>query len=105
MTALPAALLARLIRPFRPLPAPVHIQVFATLVNNMGGIAKLFLPLFFLEHFQLGYGRIGLLMGLYGAGCVAGAYLGGQLSDRFDARRLCALLLAGSGLSTFMATG
>lgn len=102
MTALPAALLARLIRPFRPLPAPVHIQVFATLVNNMGGIAKLFLPLFFLEHFQLGYGRIGLLMGLYGAGCVAGAYLGGQLSDRFDARRLCALLLAGSGLSTFM---
>jgi hypothetical protein len=70
------------------------------MINTMGGIAKLFLPLYFLERYRLPYGSIGLLMGCYGLGCVLGAYGGGALSDRLDTRKLCAALLLASGLLT-----
>lgn len=89
-----------LLAPFRGLPASVYIQSLATLINTMGGIAKLFLPLYFLERYHLPYGQIGLLMGCYGLGCFAGAYAGGALSDRMDARRLCGMLLLASGVLT-----
>ena len=100
MPALAAALAQRLVTPFRGLPAGVYIQIVATMINTMGGIAKLFLPLYFLERYRLPYGSIGLLMGCYGLGCVLGAYGGGALSDRLDTRKLCAALLLASGLLT-----
>ncbi|MCQ4146040.1 MFS transporter [Vogesella sp. AC12] len=100
MPALAATLAQRLVTPFRGLPAGVYIQIVATMINTMGGIAKLFLPLYFLERYRLPYGSIGLLMGCYGLGCVLGAYGGGALSDRLDTRKLCAALLLASGLLT-----
>lgn len=100
MPAVAAALAQRLLSPFRGLPAGVYLQIVATLINTMGGIAKLFLPLYFLEHYRLPYGQIGLLMGCYGLGCFVGAYAGGALSDRQDTRRLCRGLLLASGLLT-----
>ena len=45
MPALAAALAQRLVTPFRGLPAGVYIQIVATMINTMGGIAKLFLPI------------------------------------------------------------
>ncbi|MDT9000909.1 MFS transporter [Paucibacter sp. APW11] len=90
----------RLIRPFQGLPPSVYIQVVATLINTMGGIAKLFLPLFFLERYQISYGQIGLLMSCYGIGAFGGSYLGGVLSDKFDNRGLAAVLLTASGALT-----
>ncbi|WP_174873233.1 MFS transporter [Vogesella oryzae] len=90
----------RIASPFRGLPPSVYIQVVATLLNTMGGIAKLFLPLFFLERYQLSYSSIGLLMSCYGLGCLAGAYAGGALSDRLDARKLTAALLLAGGIFT-----
>ncbi|MEQ6291342.1 MFS transporter [Vogesella sp. GCM10023246] len=100
LSSLAPTLGRRVLTPFRGLPPSVYIQVVATLMNTMGGIAKLFLPLFFLERYQLSYGSIGLLMSCYGMGCFAGAYAGGALSDRLDARKLAAGLLLASGLCT-----
>lgn len=100
LAAIAPALGRQFITPFRGLPASVYIQVVATLINTMGGIAKLFLPLYFLERYQLSYSHIGLLMGCYGGGCLAGAYFGGVLSDRVDSRKLCGRLLAASGVLT-----
>jgi len=98
MPALLLPLPQQLLAPFRGLPRSVYVQVTATLINNMGGSTKLFLPLFFLDHYRLGYTHIGLLMGLYGLGSFVGAYFGGSLSDRFAAHRLSQGLLAASGL-------
>ena len=99
-TTLALTLGRRMLNPFRGLPPTVYVQVVATLMNTMGGIAKLFLPLYFLERYQLPYSSIGLLLSCYGLGCFVGAYAGGALSDRLDARKLAASLLLASGLLT-----
>ncbi|MCD5360386.1 MULTISPECIES: MFS transporter [Chromobacterium] len=88
----------RLIAPYRGLPTTVYIQVLCSLINNIGGITKLFLPLYLRESYQLGYGTIGLLMAAYGAGALLGSLKGGALSDRFDGRKLATLFLFTSGV-------
>ncbi|MCW3481018.1 MFS transporter [Neisseriaceae bacterium JH1-16] len=98
MPALSLPLPRQLLAPFRGLPRSVYVQVLATLINNMGGSTKLFLPLYFLEHYRLGYTHIGLLMGVYGLGSFLGAYFGGSLSDRIAPHRLTQGLLAASGV-------
>jgi len=90
----------RMLGASRGLPPTVYVQVVATLMNTMGGIALLFLPLYFLERYQLSYSSIGLLMSCYGLDCFVGAYAGGALSDRLDCRNLAASLLLASGLLT-----
>ncbi|WP_028448314.1 MFS transporter [Chitinibacter tainanensis] len=94
--------LNRIAAPFRGLPRSVYIQATATLINNMGGMAKLFLPLYFREHFNLSYAHIGWLMGVYGLGLLGGSYLGGLLSDRYDSRRIAKLMLLASGVLTLL---
>lgn len=93
-----AALLRRLSRPYRGLPPSVYIQVVCSFINNVGGISKLFLPLYLRESYQLPYNQIGMLMAFYGAGMLAGSLKGGSLTDRFDSRALGVLALAVSGL-------
>ncbi|MCD4499149.1 MFS transporter [Chromobacterium vaccinii] len=92
------ALLDRLARPYRGLPPSVYIQVVCSFINNVGGISKLFLPLYLRENYHLPYSQIGMLMAFYGAGMLAGSLKGGSLSDRFDSRALGVLALAVSGL-------
>lgn len=92
------SLLRRLSRPYRGLPPSVYIQVACSFINNVGGISKLFLPLYLRESYQLPYSQIGTLMAFYGAGMLAGSLKGGSLSDHFDSRALGVLALALSGL-------
>ncbi|WP_031296910.1 MFS transporter [Pseudogulbenkiania ferrooxidans] len=92
------SLLRSLSRPYRGLPPSVYIQVACSFINNVGGISKLFLPLYLRESYQLPYSQIGTLMAFYGAGMLAGSLKGGSLSDRFDSRALGVLALALSGL-------
>ncbi|UJB32110.1 MFS transporter [Chromobacterium sp. Beijing] len=94
----PSPWLKRLLSPYRGLPATVYIQVLCSLINNIGGISKLFLPLYLRESYQLGYAQIGLTMAAYGAGALLGSLNGGSLSDRFDGRKLATLFLSVSGL-------
>jgi len=90
--------LLRHIEPYRALPVTVYVQVVASLINNMGGISKLFLPLYLRESYGIDYAHIGLMMGAYGVGSLIGSYKGGVLSDHFDGRVLVTLFLMLSGL-------
>lgn len=67
------------------------------MLNSASVIVKLFMPLLLRGSYTLGFITIGLLMAAYGAGCVAGAYAGGALTARVDARKLTAVCLCASG--------
>ncbi|OHX19856.1 hypothetical protein [Chromobacterium sphagni] len=49
--------LQRWLRPYRGLPPSVYIQVLCSFINNVGGISKLFLPLYLREGYHLPYSR------------------------------------------------
>lgn len=83
---------------WRALPAGVRAQLGATLLNSASTLVKLFLPLLLRTHYGLDYATIGVLMGLYGAATVGGAYLGGVLTDRVQARGWTAACLLASGV-------
>ncbi|BAN22476.1 MFS transporter [Caballeronia insecticola] len=93
MATQPRASLSR----FLALPVAVRAQLCATMLNSASVIVKLFMPLLFRGSYTLGFGTIGMLMAAYGAGCVAGAYAGGALTDRVDSRKLTAVCLCASG--------
>lgn len=80
------------------LPAMVRAQLVATSLNSASVMVKLFLPLLFRSAYALEFATIGILMAAYGAGCVAGAYIGGASMRRVDPRRLTAACLCMSGL-------
>ncbi|GGY27488.1 MFS transporter [Paludibacterium paludis] len=90
---------ARLLAPYRSLPRTVYIQLVACLLNNAGGMAKLFLPLYLHERYGIDYRWIGFLVSAYGVGALSGAYLGGALSDRVSATALAKAFMAVSALS------
>ncbi|WP_455285877.1 MFS transporter [Cupriavidus necator] len=79
------------------LPAMVRAQLSATLLNSAGTMVKLFLPLWFRANYELDFTTIGTLMAAYGAGSVAGAYLGGVLTSRIDPRRSTVACMFASG--------
>lgn len=83
-----------------PLPNIIKIQLMAAACNSAGGIIKLFLPLFFYEVYGFGFEVIALLMGVYGVGCILGAYLSGVLSERGEAQWVAAGSLLFSGMFT-----
>ena len=86
---------------FTELPGMVRAQLGATLLNSASVIVKLFMPLLFRGSYSLDFHSIGMLMATYGAGCVAGAYVGGVLTGRVDSRKLtAACLCVGGALAT-----
>ena len=64
----------------------------------MGGMAKLFLPLYLHQDYHVPYPAIGLMVSAYGLGALTGSYGGGSLSDRFDTSLLARLFLFGAAL-------
>ncbi|WP_028535223.1 MFS transporter [Paludibacterium yongneupense] len=93
-----SAALKRITLPYRGLPTAVYIQVVCCLIINMGGMAKLFLPLYLHESYGVDFRSVGLMISAYGAGSLLGSYKGGALSDRFDPRMLARVFLTLSGL-------
>ncbi|WP_166642145.1 MFS transporter [Paludibacterium purpuratum] len=94
--------LKHLLAPYRGLPRSVYIQLVCSLTNNMGGMAKLFLPLYLHANYGVGYRWVGTMVSAYGFGVLIGAYRGGSLSDRYDSRLLSKLFLAGAALSMIL---
>ena len=95
-------MIQRLIAPYRGLPHTVYIQLVSCLVINMGGMAKLFLPLYLHESYGVPFTWVGLMLSAYGIGALCGSYKGGSLSDRFDSRSLARWCMIQSSACLFL---
>jgi len=84
---------------FSGLPRPVWLLAIASLVNRSGTMVLPFMTLFLTEKRGFSVIQAGAVLAVYGLGGVAGTYLGGWLSDRFDPRWVMAvsLVLTGAG--------
>lgn len=85
---------------FSGLPRAVWLLSIAQLVNRSGTMVLPFLTLWLTEKKGFSTTQAGAALGLYGAGAMAGAYLGGELVDRVGARRVmvASLVLGGIGM-------
>ncbi len=84
---------------FSGLPAAVWLLAFVAFVNRSGSMVMTFLVLYLTEEKGWVVTEAGAILGVYGTGAMAGAYLGGRLSDLLTARRVMelSLLLTGGG--------
>lgn len=68
---------------FRGLSLEIWLLSLVTLINRSGTVVILFLTLYLTEQLGFSKGDAGFIAGAYGVGSLAGAYLGGWLTDRF----------------------
>ncbi|MFK7934758.1 MAG: MFS transporter [Saprospiraceae bacterium] len=68
---------------FRGLSREVWLLSLVTLINRSGTVVILFLTLYLTEELGFSKGDAGFIAGSYGVGSLAGAYIGGWLTDRF----------------------
>ncbi len=83
---------------FRPCPGPNWWLAGVMLINRCGTMVMPFLTLYLTRHLHFSIAQAGYIMGIYGIGCVAGAWLGGVLTDRTGAGRVQFITLLLHGL-------
>ena len=84
---------------YRGLPRRAWILFAVNLVNSSGSMVFFFLSLYLTRKLGLAAARAGQVLSLYGFGSLAGAFLGGWLSDRVGSIRVQKLSLWACGLS------
>ena len=84
---------------YRGLPRRAWILFAVNLVNSSGSMVFFFLSLYLTRKLGLTAARAGQVLSLYGFGSLAGAFLGGWLSDRVGSIRVQKLSLWACGLS------
>lgn len=86
------------------LTASTWLLSLVMLINRSGTMVNLFMPVYLT--YKLGYsvGKSGIVMALFGAGAVAGAYIGGRLTDRIGFFSVQIMALIGGGI-LFVALG
>lgn len=93
-------MLGRTVRLYREayadLPREVWFLAGVTLVNRAGTMVLPFLTLYLTQRLEFSATQAGALVSLYGVGSMAGSWIGGWLSDRFDPNRIQALALFGT---------
>ncbi|OYP36379.1 MDR family MFS transporter [Rhodopirellula sp. MGV] len=80
------------------LPLPVRILCFGSFVNRAGSFAVIFLSIYASEQLGFGVSFATLCIGMLGIGAMAGALLGGFLSDRIGRLPVMLLALFGGGV-------
>ena len=73
---------------FRGLSREVWLLALVTLINRSGTVVLLFLSLYLTKELGFSKGDAGYIAMGYGVGSMAGAYLGGWLTDRFGYYRI-----------------
>src|SRR6478672_2678619 len=68
------------------------------LVNRSGTMVVPFLTLYLTNYHHFSIARAGLVMGLFGAGAIAGGFIGGRLTDNFGFYPIQLAALSGGGL-------
>ena len=85
-------------RAYSGLPREAWFLFTVTLVNASGAMVIFFLSLYLTRQLGFTAARAGQALSLYGLGSLAGAYLGGWLSDRSGSTTVQKLSLASSGV-------
>lgn len=65
------------------IPRNIWFLSFITLVNRCGAMVIAFIMLYLKGHLNFSIQEAGYVMGCFGAGALAGGYLGGRLTDRW----------------------
>jgi predicted MFS family arabinose efflux permease len=85
-------------RAYTGLPRRAWILFGVNLVNASGSMVIFFLSLYFTRRLGFSVAEAGRALSLYGVGSLAGAYLGGWLSDRIGSTSVQKISLALSGV-------
>lgn len=80
---------------WRQTPIASKALLFGVFVNRLGTFLQIFLVLF-MTHRGFTVGQAGFALGIYGAGHVLGAFVGGWLTDRLSARAATLISMLGS---------
>jgi MFS family permease len=99
VTATSPALSAGVVRTFRETPRPVRVLIFGMFVNRLGAFLHPFLVLYLLS-IGIEPTRIGVAVGMLGAGGIVGGLAGGWCVDRFGPRRTIVIGSLGAGAAT-----
>lgn len=86
-------------RAYSGLPRGVWLLALVMLVNRGGSMVLFFITLYLTQEMAYSVAAAGQLVSLYGLGSLAGAFLGGWLSDRWGAKwvQIASLALSGIG--------
>jgi len=94
----------KLIKPYRGLPAGVYILFITRIINRMGDFANFFLTMYLTRYLGFSEKQTGLVLTLVGVSMMAGAMMGGRLTD-FAGRKKVMLLLQGITASSVIICG
>jgi MFS family permease len=83
---------------FRGLPRAVWLLSAVSLINRSGAMVISFMALYLTQALHFNIKDAGYIMSCFGAGSIAGAYLGGYLTDRLGYYRVQIATLIGGGI-------
>ena len=92
-------LISRYLSAYRGLPQKAWLLSFVVLVNRSGSVVLFFLTLYLTNVLNYSVGEAGKILTIYGAGTLAGAFLGGWLTDKIGSVKVqfLSLFIAGWG--------
>jgi predicted MFS family arabinose efflux permease len=82
---------------FKGLPPAVWLLSAVSLINRSGAMVICFMTLYLTQALHFNIKEAGYVMAFYGIGSIAGAYLGGYLTDKFGYYRVQIATLLGGG--------
>lgn len=65
------------------IPKAIWFLAFINLVNRIGSMVIVFITIYLTKELHFGIREAGYVMGFFGAGALAGAFVGGKLTDKF----------------------
>lgn len=68
---------------FSGIPKAIWLLALINLVNRLGSMVIVFITIYLTKELHFSIREAGYVMGFFGAGALAGAFLGGKLTDRF----------------------
>ncbi len=92
-------IIGQYVKTYEGLSAPAWMLALVLLINRTGTMVLPFLSIYLSKEMSLETGEVGIVLSLFGAGSLVGAYLGGFLIDKIGAFhvQLWSLILTGVG--------
>ena len=67
---------------YKGIPATIWFLSLVSLINRCGAMVVAFITVYLTQHLGFGIREAGYVMGFFGFGALAGAFIGGRLTDR-----------------------